>query len=545
MLKRILALLAALLVALLAACDNLNAPAQLPTLAVFPTATLTPVPSAAPVVVTQVVGIPTPTPPPTDVGVLIGTLVEGQVQGGLFDDGRIQVYTFEARAGQMVSISMARVSGTLDPYLLLISPSGEPLAVDDNNGVDGGALLRNIPLPVSGVYRVQASGKGFTGGYSIQLLFNPQPVTPVFSTPAPAAPQVEVLTPTLATAVSGRNRLEDHVPLLGSISRAGDIDIFSFFAAAGERISVGVSPAGDGALRPNIDIIGPDGEVIASANADNSAAGDDALVANVPIRSTAVYSVYITGLENTMGDYVVSYGRGVSREDVQQGRTIADQAFVGTIPRRGLRHVWSLYLNAGDIIAVAVTPDDESFDPVLEFALANDDTPDDTTDNVIARDDNSGGARAALIAQVSAPASGLYHIRITAAGAASVGAYTMIWRYINAAPTATPLPGVVAIFSIAETVPPNTYLFYPFQGQAGVEMQIRVVGQAGSGLDPVVAVLDPAGQVIAEADDSDGTLNPRLTLTLPENGTFTVRVAGYSGSSGGFTLTVERLFPAS
>jgi hypothetical protein len=131
---------------------------------------------------------------------------------------------------------------------------------------------------------------------------------------------------------------------------------------------------------------------------------------------------------------------------------------------------------------------------------------------------------------------------VSAAGAASVGNYTLVWRYINAAPTPTPMPGVVPMFTVQDVLPRDTYRFYPFQGQQGQQIQIRVRAVPNSLLDPVAALLDPDGEEIVSVDDSDGTLNPRFTFTIPENGTYTVRVNGYL-SEGAFELVVERLFP--
>lgn len=532
-------------VLVLASCDSagINDAAQLPTLAVLPSATFTaPPPSETPIPVTAIVGVPTPTAV-SGFGEMIGPLAAGQLQAGLLDNNSLQqVYTFEGSAGQVVNIQLSRVSGSADPFLRLISPDGESLAVDDNSGGDLAAVLRNVPLPADGEYMVQVSGKGLPGGYNITLSFDTVSMTPVFITPTPLVALVEVLTPTLATAVSGRNVLEDHVPLLGSISRAGDFDSYSLSAAAGQHITVGISPVGDASLRPQLEIVGPDGDVVASADSSTSAANGDALIANFPIRITAVYRVHITGLEDTIGDYQVSFGFGVSREEVLRGRTFSDENYNGSIDNRGVRETWSLFLNAGDVIAASVTPSNGSLDPVLEFAIASDETPDDTSDNVIARDDNSGGNSAALIAQAIVPQTGLYHLRISAAGTASIGGYTLVWHYINAAPTATPMPGVVPIFTVRDIVPADTYVFYPFQGQTGQQLQISVRAMPNTGLDPVAALLDPDGEIIASADDSDGTLNPRFTYTIPANGTYTVRINGYL-SEGAFELIVERLFP--
>ncbi|MBC7871477.1 MAG: pre-peptidase C-terminal domain-containing protein, partial [Chitinophagaceae bacterium] len=71
-------------------------------------------------------------------------------------------------------------------------------------------------------------------------------------------------------------------------------------------------------------------------------------------------------------------------------------------------------------------------------------------------------------------------------------------------------------------------------------VRIRVLATDGTTFDPVAALLDPAGTVIAEADDSEG-LNPVMTLELPADGTYSVRVNGYL-TSGAYTVLVEELF---
>jgi hypothetical protein len=218
---------------------------------------------------------------------------------------------------------------------------------------------------------------------------------------------------------------------------------------------------------------------------------------------------------------------------VRRGDITVDQPTDGQIIRRGLRDVWSLYLNAGDVISAAVSPKETQLDPVLELIA-----PDGS---LISQDDNGGGGRSASIGSALAPVSGLYHLRVTAAGGFGSGAYTLVWHYINLAPTATPRPGTILLMSFEDTIPPSTYQFYTFQGKAGDTVQIQVVAEPGSGFDPVAVLLGLDGAVIAEGDDNGSDLNPRFTAQLPADGTYSVRVNGYL-TGGAFTLTVEKLF---
>jgi hypothetical protein len=65
----------------------------------------------------------------------------------------------------------------------------------------------------------------------------------------------------------------------------------------------------------------------------------------------------------------------------------------------------------------------------------------------------------------------------------------------------------------------------------------------GAGFDTVLSLLDSKGEVIVENDDiaSDDT-NSQIFFRVRQNGTYTIRVSSFGGSSGGkFTLMVNKL----
>jgi hypothetical protein len=491
-----------------------------------------------PTPIPEVVGVPTPTPPYSNLGTYIGSLEAGQTLGATFSqpDER-HVYIFNGQAGEYVTIQMGRVSGTVDPILTLYTPQGNAMATDDNSGGNRAAAIRNITLPEDGVYSIAAEGDGLPGSYWISLAVGEilLPVTPTVKIPT-ATPHMETLTPPIPTAVMG-NRLEDHVVVAQEVLEPGEFDRFPIFAAAGEFLTIGVSPRGLSQFEPYVEIYGPTGELVASASSQDGIAIRDALIPMMPVPLTGVYVVFVKGLNDTStGDYLISYGVGPSRENVLRGLTEPDTVYNGDIAKRGLRDVWSLYLNAGDIITVAVSPTSNTLDPFVELV-----GPDGS---LAAMDDNGGGGRSALISSAHAPVSGLYRLRVTPVNAASFGPYTLVWRYVNVAPTPTLPPATIPILDYDDFVPENTYLFYPFQGRAGQQVLVRVFAQPGSSLDPVAAVLGPDGTIIAEQDDREGNLNPRFYVTLPEDGTYTVRVNGYL-SSGPFQLLVDLLVAGS
>ena len=68
-----------------------------------------------------------------------------------------------------------------------------------------------------------------------------------------------------------------------------------------------------------------------------------------------------------------------------------------------------------------------------------------------------------------------------------------------------------------------------------------VIAKLAAPFDPVAVLFDAEGNVIGEGDDSDGTLNPNFTVTLPRDGAYTLRVNGYL-SGGAFDLWVRWFF---
>jgi Bacterial pre-peptidase C-terminal domain len=72
---------------------------------------------------------------------------------------------------------------------------------------------------------------------------------------------------------------------------------------------------------------------------------------------------------------------------------------------------------------------------------------------------------------------------------------------------------------------------------AGKTYQIDMIKNAG-GLDPYLRLEDPAGNNLAEDDDSGGFRNARLQFACPQTGEYRIVATTFGGGSGNFTLTV-------
>ncbi len=449
------------------------------------------------------------------------------------------VYTFEAQAGTFVRARMERTSGTLNPYLTLYTPDGTLLAVDDNSGGGRSAQLNGVRLPQAGVYTLVADGKQQTGTYEITLTTAPEPfpVTPMAAANAPGntppTPEPIVLTPTIQAGIPG-NRLDDHTPIRGSIDRAGAVSRYVVQADAGETFTVGVRTL-DESLQPALEMSSPSGAIAASETVVG--AEGEVVINSFEAPTTGAYVIFVTGQADTTGAFTLSYGRGATRETIRQGETFPDRTYDAAMLRRAVRHDWYLRLNAGDMITASVASTDGRFDPVLMLVGPG--------NNRIIQDDNSGDDRNAQIRSVRAPQTGVYTLRVTSADPQIFGLYSLVWRYIEAAPTPTPPLLTVDLFTVDDIISPQQPLDYPVQGTAGERLLIEVEAAPGSGLDTVVELLNEAGEVVASDDDSGGGLNPELLANIPADGLYQVRVQVYNdgnNTGGPFVLRVKRVF---
>jgi hypothetical protein len=134
------------------------------------------------------------------------------------------VYEFEGTPGGRVSIALT--SDDFDPYLILVSPSGEVEENDDDETSINS--LVETDLTESGTYRIRASSyeKDETGGYQLKITHS-QPLT--------TAQQAGRDTTELALGTAAQGRLErgDQEPERGKFQ-----DVYAFRGTTGQNIRV-------------------------------------------------------------------------------------------------------------------------------------------------------------------------------------------------------------------------------------------------------------------------------------------------------------------
>jgi hypothetical protein len=199
---------------------------------------------------------------------------------------------------------------------------------------------------------------------------------------------------------------------------------------------------------------------------------------------------------------------------------LTDSDSVGEEQHRFDSH--NLRLEAGQRYRISVNS--EAFDPVARLYRQGDNaTP-------VAENDDSGGTLNSRI-NFTPDASGNFVLRVSAFSADGRGAYTAAALVPPPPPPGVPVPWSTAgqITDSDATTGEGRYDDYSLRLEGGRRYVFTVESSA---FDPI-ASLYRAGEddVLAQNDDSGGTLNSRISFLVPEGGDYILRVAPL-GSDG-------------
>ncbi len=88
---------------------------------------------------------------------------------------------------------------------------------------------------------------------------------------------------------------------------------------------------------------------------------------------------------------------------------------------------------------------------------------------------------------------------------------------------------------VREELAPFTEHSWTFQGAVDDRVMIDLKA-LDSDLDPVLHLYGPNGELVAENDDREGSLNSLIEIELPENGTYKIVVSGYDNDGGRYEM---------
>jgi beta-lactam-binding protein with PASTA domain len=100
------------------------------------------------------------------------------------------------------------------------------------------------------------------------------------------------------------------------------------------------------------------------------------------------------------------------------------------------------------------------------------------------------------------------------------------------------------------------FAIYQFEGEAEQSIRINLVGGLASDrtpgqlqtgallINPVVVLLNPAGEIIAQQPEQTDVANALIRMNLPTTGTYNILVTSATvGAGGRYTLTLQKLEP--
>jgi len=158
------------------------------------------------------------------------------VRGVLDPPGDVDVFAFQATAGQRVRIDVTAKGLTppsaADPIVALLDGSGRKLAENDDRAPGQLDPLLEFTIAATGRYAISIRDFGNKGGPSFTY-----ELTVTLTGGAPARVNESEPNDTLANAQA----IVPDVLVVGRLDPAGDVDLFSFTATAGQRVTVDIT----------------------------------------------------------------------------------------------------------------------------------------------------------------------------------------------------------------------------------------------------------------------------------------------------------------
>lgn len=487
----------------------------------------------------------TPTTEPTDLpetpdtqGVL--SIAYGDTVTGTIDDETPRVaYSFSGSAGDIISISLNRESGDLDPYLKLLDANDVVLIENDDasNTTGRDSLIANFELPADGTYtiiatRFQEELGTLVGDFSLTLTSGDTVIAP---------------TPSDTTSSDGSLKYGDKVS--GTIDDSAGVINYTFEGSAGDVVTITMN-VDTGSLDPFLRLLAPDG-TIAAENDDAASGTRNSAIEAFTLPEDGTYTIAASRFQGelggTVGDFTLTLesdsAAGLNATTVHETLTIPEISYAGELPRGGSITgtitdtnpfvYYSYPAIAGDLFTFSVTTSGGShLDPLLILL--------DPQGQEIARnDDPSQFNRNSIIDDMVLPETGQYTVIVTRSPRRS-GITTGDYLLLNYAGD-----DANSVFALKPTLaaynePVNFALTQQrdegvvvFKGSAGDEISMNITRTSGN-IATFFALTNPAaGIIVASGNEQEGS------FTLPVDGYYSLLIVGRRGT-GSLTVTVTQ-----
>ena len=311
---------------------------------------------------------------------------------GVISDSKAEVfYTFQAQQGDILTISMVRSSGTLDPYLQVVDRDRFEIAKNDDQSQDTrNARIDGLIIERTGPYIIVATRYDDSSGSFVLSIEE------------------------TAESGKGSTRLAP-LPIRYGESRAGALShkqferFYSFEAEAGDLITISMIRGASGELDSYL-ILADAGFTPIQEDDDSGIEFQDSQITDYRIPATGRYHIIATRYDRE---------RGATTGDYQLSLNIVEDPFIdvpadavslsygtsvtGKISGDSEDDLYAFYGRSGEVISISMTRVDGNLDAYLELLNAG--------QEVVTRNDDTGGSQNSLIDNFSIPATGMYYIR--------------------------------------------------------------------------------------------------------------------------------------
>jgi PKD repeat protein len=428
--------------------------------------------------------------------------------------GEVATYTFSAQSGDIVTI---RVHAEFDSYLELSGPDGQIVISDDDSGGDFNPLIENSTLPATGDYTLALSGfsADTSGAFQISVESGGTGTNTTNPEETPVAPPTEsvVILPDETLTQTMTDGVTNPIVFNGSV---------------GERVSIAAAPVDPSSqLDLYIELLQPNGDLLATD--DDSAWLLNPALPDIELPEDGTYTIQVRSFDgNGSGDYVVSLGPSGTHfapsGEVGQELVFENGSATLELPSGTVDGLYSFTAEAGQILTLVSAAEDVA---VALYGSAN-----------IAEEPLVVGGVYELFEAAT------YHLILSGSGAVEFTLGGVTAEVTPATPEAPVVPTVVDRETVAVDVPIrgtlneaeiHNWRFTPlFTGDYTFVLHAE---DAASGFDPYLTLLDDAGNILAEDDDSGGNFDAVLTSVPLTAGQVTViQVRGFAEQSGGAYL---------
>jgi hypothetical protein len=439
-----------------------------------------------------------------------GDIASGQTRSGTIGVGDLDTFYFHAGVGESFTVAMARTGGTdnFHPEVSVFAPDGSRAGTVEWDYV--GTATGVTGTTQAGVYTIVANRtyEDATGTYNLTLAKLPGPQQP--GTGGDGGPIVSDQTRT------------------GTLD-AGDLDVYTFEAEAGERIVARLGETGANTdFSPWLLLYGPDGSLISS---ESDYVGTAAGVAAAPFDGT-YYLVVRAVNDNDTGNYEITLAKldGPQAHNGGDGGTLRSGETVTANLTAGDMDVFTFEAVRGESIvaAMAEVTGNTDFSPWLQIYA-----PDGT---ILQSASNYVGT---YISIGNAPQTGTYYLLTRAVNDNQVGAYNL---------TMAKLPGkqqtggdggnLVDGSTVGAHLDRGDLDVFMFVAAAGNGIHLTMTEAAGAETSPHLFLYGPDGKIIwSESDYVSASIH---VSSAPKTGKYYVLAKDYfSSTAAPYTMSLD------